>query len=397
MSTADHHPSAPLPLHRDDQQGSSFPTGDSVQYSVIRPGPFARIRRHLNRSVAPVESAAVILSGVVFVISALIALVVFRGQFVPISGRGSIGQFVGLAGAITAVVVFVGTAISVRGRAASTAGAGLSGVPPERLSWYDIAALALAHAIIALLGWIAVANVVSESFQGAVVYSLSAALLAGVAVAVTSYAVFLSATRLTPMLLSLILVLFLVVGMFTSMLTASDPLWWQENMSMLGVTGDVSARAFNLTLIIAGVVVTTIAHYATSAIPARTRQEQRGRRWVRSALALIGILLACVGIFPVDEFLVLHTFAASGMALVYIALVAGLRWLIPSLPRTFLVLGYVFVAVIIVLVVFFATGYYTLTAVELVAFLLIFSWLMILIRNTDAMRTSAKVTEHVGQ
>ena len=359
--------------------------------------PFERIRRHLNRSVAPVESAAVILSGAVFVIWALVAAVVFRGQYLPISGRGSIGQFVALTGAVTAVVVFIVAVISVRAHDSSTAGAGPSGLQRERLGWYDIAAVALTYAVIALLGWSAIANVVSDSFQGAVVYSLSAALLAGVAVAVTSYAVFLSAVHLTPMSLSLILVLFLVVGIFTSMLTASDPLWWQVNMSMLGVTGDVSARAFNLTLIIGGVVVTTIAHYATSAIPAGTHQEQRGRRRVRSGLALIGILLACVGILPVDEYLVLHTLAASGMAVIYIGLVAGLRWLIPALPRTFLVLGYVFVAVVLVLAVFFFTGYYTLTAVELVAFVLIFSWLLVLIRNTDAMRASAQAKEQVQE
>ncbi len=359
--------------------------------------PFGRLRRHLDRSVAPVESAAVILSGTVFVVAALVALVVFRGQYVPISGHRSIGQFVALAGAITAVAVFMAAVMSVRARDASRAAAGPSGLPRERLGWYDIAAVALAYAVIALLGWSAIANVVSESFQGAVVYSLSAALLAGVAVAVTSYTVFLSAVHLTPLSLSLLLVLFLVEGIFTSMLTASDPLWWQVNMSMLGVTGDVSARAFNITLIIGGVVVTTIAHYATSAIPAGTDQEQRGRRRVRSGLALIGVLLAWVGILPVDEFLVLHTLAASGMAVTYIALVAGLRWLIPAMPRTFLVLGYVFVAVILVLAVFFFTGYYTLTAVELVAFVLIFSWLLVLIRNTDAMHTSAQAKAQVQE
>jgi len=347
--------------------------------------------------VAPVESAAVVLSGAVFVLAALVALVVFRGRYVPISGPGSIGQFVALAGAATAVVVFAGAVISVRAPDSPAPGPGPPGVPRGRLGWYDIAALALAHAVIALLGWTAIANVVSDSFQGAVVYSLSAALLAGTAVAVTSYAVFLSATRLTPMLLSLILVLFLAVGIFASMLTASDPLWWQENLSMLGITGDLSARAFNLTLIIAGVVVTTIAHYATSALPVRTSQEQRGLRRIRAGLALIGILLACVGIFPVDEYFGLHTLAASGMAVVYIVLVATLRRLVPAIPWTFLVLGYVFVAVILVLAVFFATGYYTLTAVELVAFMLIFSWLMILIRNTDAMRSSAQAAQHAGR
>ena len=44
--------------------------------------------------------------------------------------------------------------------------------------------------------------------------------------------------------------------------------------------------------------------------------------------------------------------------------------------------------VIVVLAVFFVTGYYNLTAVELVAFLLIFSWLIVFLRNTGTMHAA---------
>jgi hypothetical protein len=46
----------------------------------------------------------------------------------------------------------------------------------------------------------------------------------------------------------------------------------------------------------------------------------------------------------------------------------------------FIALGYAYVAVIVLLAVFFATGYYNLTAVELIAAVLIFSWIIVFLR-----------------
>ena len=63
--------------------------------------------------------------------------------------------------------------------------------------------------------------------------------------------------------------------------------------------------------------------------------------------------------------------------------------LVPSMPRVFVILGYLYVAVIVVLGVFFAIGYYNLTAVELVAGVLIFSWIILFLRNAGAIRVEA--------
>ncbi|MGO3234381.1 MAG: hypothetical protein ACTIKT_13020, partial [Microbacterium sp.] len=41
---------------------------------------------------------------------------------------------------------------------------------------------------------------------------------------------------------------------------------------------------------------------------------------------------------------------------------------------------YVYVAVIALLAIFFVTGYYNLTAVELIAAILIFSWIIVFLR-----------------
>jgi len=345
----------------------------------------ARILRHPIASAESRESTALLIGGGAFVVGAITGVIFFWGREVPISGRGSIGDFVAIGGAVIAIAAFLFGCVLRRSRGREDP-AGVARQP--RVHWFDVAALTLAHAIIALLGWAGLASLLSESFIGATVYATSAALLAGVAMAVTAYMSYLSAVNLTPMLLSLVLAVFLAVGALASMLSATDPLWWQKNLSTLGISDDISALAFNLTLIVAGVMVTTIAHYATAFLPHSTRSETRGRALVRIALVLIGVLLACVGIFPVDEFLEAHNTAATGMAIVYVAMVLSLRWLLPSMPRIFILLGYVYVGVIVVLAIFFITGYYNLTAVELVAAVLIFSWVILFLRNTGAVETA---------
>lgn len=352
--------------------------------SPHRPSGIARVLRRPVGTVESVESSALLIGATVFVIGGVVALFVFWNRDLPISGRGSIGEFAAIGGAVTAAVVFALGRILIGARPPRDAGAH----PPVHLAAFDVVALAIAVGLIALLGWTAIADVVERSFLGAVVFTLPGAVLAGVALALTAYVVFLTAVQLTSMLLSLVLAVFLVVGIFTSMLSSSDPLWWQKNLSALGMTDDLSALAFNLTLIVGGAIVVIIARVATAGIPTPDGASRRGRDLVRWAFVLIGVFLGCVGVFPVDRFFVIHNSVATGMTVVFAALVIGLRRWVPSMPRVFILLGYVYVAVVVVLAVFFAVGYYNLTAVELVAAILIFSWIIVFLRNTSALQPS---------
>ncbi|WP_127794890.1 DUF998 domain-containing protein [Agromyces sp. LHK192] len=333
-------------------------------------------------SAESIESFALVLGTVAFAVGALIAAIAFWGQDVSISGPGSLGQFVGIGGGLVAGVAFV-VARVVMHRADDGDPFAVTGA---RLHWFDVTALAVANAVIALLVWIALANVLERSFVGAVVFTLPAIALAGVAFALSAYVGFLSGANLTPSLLSLLLAVFLVVGVIAAMLSSSDPLWWQKNLSALGMTDDLSAFAFNLTLVIAGVIVTIIARYGTASLDDRTPEDVRRRNTVRTLLIVVGVFLACVGIFHVDDFFWVHNSVATGMAVAFTILVFALARLVPPMPKAFVVLGYVYVGVIVVLGVFFATGYYNLTAVELVAAVLIFSWIIVFLRNVAAIR-----------
>lgn len=365
---------------------------------MSQPSSIAGILREPTRTTESIESSALIVGTAVFVLAAPLGLLVFWGTALPIAGRGSLGAAVALGGAVVAALAFVTGRLVLRRRfgAASAVDADTGGTraaagspsapdhPGPRLHWFDVVALAFAHAVIALLGWTGLADILERSFQGAQVFPIPAALLFGVALALSGYVSFLSSVRMTPMLLSLVLAVFLVVGVITAMLSSTDPLWWEKNLSALGMTDDLSALAFNLTLIVAGAIVTIVARYATAGLPAATPKERRGRDIVRYGLVVIGILLALVGVFPVDEFFAIHNTVATGMAVVYAVLVIGLPRFLPSMPRVFVYLGWVFVGVIVVLGVFFAVGYYNLTAVELVAGVLIFSWIILFLRNTGS-------------
>lgn len=344
-----------------------------------------RARRGAETSDAVFEAIALIVGATFLVVGFVIGLPVFWGQELAISGTGSIGAFAAYGGAITAVIAFVLGRLAVRPpeQAADAVRDGFS-VPGDRLRWYDLAAIAFAHAAIAYLGWLGVAQLLARSFTDAPVFAFPGAVLVAVAFALTAYVSFLSSVALTPMVLSLVLAVFLVVGAFASMLASSDPHWWRDNLSALGMSSNSGSLAFNATLVIAGVMVTTISRYATAGLPAADPVDRRGRSIVRGGLILIGIFLACVGIFPVDEFFIVHNTVATGMTVVFAVVVVGLPWFLRTIPKVFVVFGWVYVLVIALLAAFFAVGYYNLTAVELIAAVLIFSWIIVFLRTAGS-------------
>lgn len=318
------------------------------------------------------ESLALGVGAIAFVVTALVALIAFRFEPAPIAGPDSIGQFAAVSSAIVAILAFIAGRYVMREQ----------GHRLGVLDVIDIAALAFAHAVIALLTWTLIAIILDRAFIDSQVFAVPLLAVAGAAAAITAYAVFFSATHMDLPLLAIILAVFLAEGVIASMLTASDPHWWMENLSALGMTDDLSALAFNLTLIVAGIIVTTLARYSTRGIPT---PNARGIGPVRGCLIIVGVFLGLVGVFPVDPFFVVHTAVASGMVVAFGVLIIRLPVWVPGMPRAFVSLGWLFLAVILALAVLFAVGYYTLTAVELVAGILVFAWIILFIRNAAAL------------
>lgn len=88
--------------------------------------------------------------------------------------------------------------------------------------------------------------------------------------------------------------------------------------------------------------------------------------------------MAGVGAFPYNTFPITHLVSAGGMAVVFIALIC----LLPSFSRAFLAMSFAFLgAMLVSLILFKWADYLSLTAFELVAAVIIFSWLVVFIRQ----------------
>lgn len=338
------------------------------------------------REAATRETRAIAFAVAGFIVAAVVGFFLLP-DVGPIAGPRSLGSISAVICAGLALLMFVVGFLLSFGR-------------PER-AWIreaklwrqilDVGALGVAHAAITLLAWAVWWNVIQQAFFEATISRFFATVLLACAASVTSYIVFLAGSQMNSQRLMYSLVIFLVLGVLTSMLTTADPYWWTKNLSALGTGDDFSGAAFNLTLIIAGVLVVTLADFVT--VDLRTSpvmgaiDDEVGQRRVRHitlSLILLGVFLAGVGAFPVDDRQLTHIIVSIAMVFVYGYLVLRLRWLVPKLTTAFYVIGYVFLAVSVVSLVLYLVGYWALTAMELIAFVLVFTWLIMFIRTVAA-------------
>jgi hypothetical protein len=344
------------------------------------------------RAIESVALAVALGGGIVGAVAALVGL---GGQPATLGGPGSVGGIAATAAVLTGAPTFAWGYVrsshsEVRWRI--------------RSAWrrvLDTVGLTLTGSAMAGLLIVSVFTVFQLAFQELSLDPFAAALICAVTVGVGCYALFLLASQITTSRLASLLGLFLLAGVFSSMLSADDPRWWQQNFSYLGMGGTASAQAFNLTVIIAGLVITTLADYLTLDLRSRNSSsgvDLRGVTVVRVALVVIGVALMGVGFSPVDLSVVVHNvFAISALAGFGLLLVLT-PIVLRDLPRGFVVTTYLFVGVIAVVVLLFVPfGYYNLTAVELLAVLVIFAWLVLFTRNATPVPAAATPAPAEGE
>ncbi len=246
----------------------------------------------------------------------------------------------------------------------------------------------IAHTALAFLATYALYRVLALGFIGLPIIPFWAVVLMAVTLGITTYIVYLSSSRMTTQRMSSLLMAFIVLGTLTAMVTSPDPEWWKVHFSELGTFDDLSSWVFNGTLIAGGLLVTTFAVYIandlTALTEAGTLTNPGAARTVPTLFVVMGIMLAFVGIVPVDVNLLIHNVSASGMALMFLALlIAGPR-LLRGMPRTYFVASWAFLAATVASVLLFVVGYFSLTAFEIIVFALIFGWIAVFIRFLGA-------------
>ncbi|WP_167052367.1 hypothetical protein [Salinibacterium sp. ZJ77] len=354
------------------------------------PTPLEPLRTRIVATARTTESRALLVAAAAFALAFLTAIIGVRFQSLPISGAWSLGAWTSAVAAIAAAAAFcVGYLLP-----APTATRHLRPTMPRWRLTLDISALALAHGFTTLLLLEGLSIIMAQAFLGAVVFPFSSMVVISAATAMAAYTSFLSAAEMTAARVASVFAVFLVVGVFASMLSTSDSAWWQKNISALGATDDIASIVFTITLVVAGAVITALADYlavelAASGMARSPRDDDERResvriRMMRIGLLVLGLSLTLVGVFHVNWVEWVHNTFATALVVVFAALVIALPLLVPRIPAVFVAVGYAFVAVIIGASLFFAFGIYTLTATEIVCFALVITWLIVLIRNISA-------------
>jgi hypothetical membrane protein len=349
-----------------------------------------------QRTLVGMESEAIIVGGVAAGIGGVFGAIVFAGTNPPIWGGFSLG----LAAAIAVLVLGVITSYVGYWRSRYIPGQEWRLTLKPWKFIVDATAVAGVHAIVAAITTIAIFILLQMSFQGLHVDGWTSTFGLAATTGLATYYIYLSVSRINTSKMAALLVVFMVVAVLTSMATAQDPLWWEYHFSQLGTFEDRSSGLFNITLIIAGGLVTTFALYLYRDIQVLVDKKILDKPWAPRAISVtfivMGIFLACVGLFPVHTNPTMHNVTAIGMAIAFILLLSTSRWTLKGMSWTFFVVTFAFLAGVLISVYLFAvTHYFNLTAFELVVFAIIFGWISTFIRFISATVDQSNATVKV--
>ncbi|MGI8394404.1 DUF998 domain-containing protein [Leucobacter sp. Z1108] len=328
-----------------------------------------------------IESQAIYLALLAGGIGAIVGIILGIGwPPLPLFGDLSFGTVVAIvAGLVSAVAGSIGY-----WRARRLEGQEWRGTLPAAIFTVNTIAVVLVHVVLAALTVLGVFFILSRGFIGLEVDPFWSTALMAVSVGLSAHMTYLSVSRMTTRRMSSLLMSFVVIGTLTAMVSSPDPTWWKIHFSQLGTFWSVSGFMFNGTLIAAGLLVTAFAVYLANDMRALVERgiltNRRSTTIVSAMFIVMGIMLAGVGLVPVNVSLIIHNLCASGMAVMYFGLLSAGPWILRGMPRAYFVASVAFLVSVVLSTILFSIGFFGLTAFEIVVFALIFGWISVFIR-----------------
>ncbi|GAA1140223.1 hypothetical protein [Nesterenkonia lutea] len=358
-------------------------------------------------------------------IGVVLGFVVFAEHRPPLAGEESIQVYGSAVGGVTAALAFL-LGFSLNARLANI----WLGERPKIRQLMDTVALLVVHASIAVMVSLGLFRVFQEAFIGLTVDSIAGAVLLAIVGGISGYFSFNSGARITAFSLSTLLALFMASGVLVSMIFAENPFWWHVMFSELGTgqAGLTSFWTFNTTLVVSGTIITTLTAFITRDLEIwsefitglraeKLEQRQAGQRradgrlpwwarlraaWtrhvsrprigmVRAVMISMGVSLAGVGLVPISLHHDIHVLFSAFFVLSFLVLLVGMPYVLPGFPRTFYLISYLSAAgVILAAALWQPIGYYNLTSLELIGAAVLFSWMVVFIRNIAALVAQLK-------
>lgn len=316
------------------------------------------------------------------VIASAVAVAVVQ-QLLRLSGQ-DIGSADGVVAAACLIVAVLVAAVLLAALVMSAAEYRVPdatiGRAPRLTRGHRAAANAAAWAVIATLGVSAAADAFTPLPGGAVA---AAALIAGSLGAVTG-AVHRRAHGQAAYRSFNMVAMLLAAGCLASMSMTTTGAWWVLNFSTLGTSDDLAAVFFNLALILSGLAMAAMSGRLASGIERREHDARRGAvPTVRALIAVIGLSLAGVGLVPIDSDELLHNLFACAAGAAFALMASLTPVLVRRMPRTLVLTSRASLALeVSAFVIYDRLGLVSLTVFEIVAFALVFVWLITLVVTT---------------
>ena len=311
------------------------------------------------------------------ILSTLVFMVMnFNRKNMPLSGDNSVASYIITIGIILTFVLF--STFFVLGKTGKV----MSNT--QDIYWRNFPSILISIGLIMVVVLLASFRLLEQLFLGVTFDLITSSLLFFVVIGVISYVMISMALKITPSILINLLMVIAIGGVGIAMLTNSEQQWWLSNLSYLGSSFAVSSWRFNLTLVLASLIMIALIDFLFEAI-FKVQPRSNQLRFMKFLLLMLALFLGGVGVFPVNDSVIsreLHNFFAQGLVFWVLILMIGVQWLLPTSDKEFTKLTYGMAIVLVVVTLLFKVVYYlSLTAFEIIAFVVAFSWLLLLLNK----------------
>lgn len=316
------------------------------------------------------------------ILFSLVSFVVFRSkQAITLQGDISIGLMVLISAAVITILSFTPFYLyGLKKRSIK--------IPLGSLI-YNCIVLTIALSItVAMVSFILI-SVFNNSFKNIQLDIFISSAMVGIYSGVLLYLIVPVAMGMNTIIVARLFTIVMISGIILSMLTNNNPNWWQVNFSYLGWGNGISSLSFNLTIIMAGLLVIALSTQFTNDLKRSKHifdKKDVNLNFLTILFIILGVDMSALGLFPYDRMPRLHDFLGYSMLIIFGVIVLSLRYIFPKIDKPFLTNSYLtlfFIAFCYVL--FSVVGYLSLTGFELIGFLATFGWLMLFVRKISSM------------
>ena len=289
---------------------------------------------------------------------------------VPLVGTNSIASGLIVFGGLSGMILFSAYFISNRKK--------ITVAYSAKTFWRTFPVIVISFVLILSLALMGIAWGLSRLFTGITFGHVVAMMLFFVFVTAINYIMVRIGLAVNYGILTTIMILVITSGTVVSM-ASNGRNWWHHNLSFLGTKHANNSWQFNLTLVFSSLLMVALVDYIFVSLRAVVKNTWRTIT-LRIILTVTALDVGAVGLFPNNaNFHILHDKVAGYLVYLIIILIVGIRWLLPEVGKRFLALSYgMCVGLVVIDLMFKPLHIISLTAFELIAFILAFGWILIL-------------------